>query len=232
MRTGRIILLTLRHASVISAFVLFCVITFAGCGAGREVTLSDFDPSPEEDSKENLSSEKLSSEGLSSEGSSPKEVSEEEPQELCVFVCGAVSEEGVYILPEGSRVIDAVEAAGGFTKEADTSYINQAAFVQDAEKIDIPTADEAAALREKGVQDEVSGPDQSGASGSDGLPVDLNTADAETLMRIPGIGEVKAARIVQYREEHGRFGDIEEITNVNGIGESSLEQMRPYITVR
>ena len=231
MRTGRIILLTLRHASVISAFVLFCVITFAGCGAGREVTLSDFDPSPEEDSKEILSSEELSSEESSSEGSTPKGISGE-PQELCVFVCGAVSEEGVYILPEGSRVIDAVEAAGGFTKEADTSYINQAAFVQDAEKIDIPTADEAAALREKGVQDEVSGPAQSGASGSGDLPVDLNTADAETLMRIPGIGEVKAARIVQYREEHGRFGDIEEITNVNGIGESSLEQMRPYITVR
>ena len=231
MRTGRIILLTLRHASVISAFVLFCVITFAGCGAGREVTLSDFDPSPEEVSKEMPSSEEISSEESSSEGSTPKGISGE-PQELCVFVCGAVSEEGVYILPEGSRVIDAVEAAGGFTKEADTSYINQAAFVQDAEKIDIPTADEAAALREKGVQEEVSGPDQSGASGSDGLPVDLNTADAETLMRIPGIGEVKAARIVQYREEHGRFGDIEEITNVNGIGESSLEQMRPYITVR
>ena len=152
----------------------------------------------------------------------------DEKKSILVFVCGAVQSEGVYELPEGARVIDAVQAAGGYTDEADRSYINQAAFVYDAQKLRIPTAEEAAELEEP---EETAGDDLGSHVSTGGGRININTADLDELMRIPGIGESKARNILSYREEHGRFGSVREIMNVRGIGSSVYEKMKDCITV-
>ena len=138
--------------------------------------------------------------------------------------------EGVYELPESSRVIDAVEAAGGYSEDADRIYVNQAEYVYDTQRVEIPTFEEAQRLRE--IEAEAAA--EQGDSGSvreNGL-IDINTADKQELMRIPGIGESKADRIIEYRQIHGRFGSIEELMNVSGIGSGMYEKMKDCITVK
>jgi len=149
-------------------------------------------------------------------------------RQICVFVCGAVMNEGVYYLDEGSRVIDAVNAAGGFREDADRSYVNQAEYVYDAERVSIPTAGEAEELRTdaKAEREEPQGAGQAG----NGL-ININTASKSELMEIPGIGESKADRIISYRQNHGRFGSVDEIQNVSGIGSGIYEGLKDYITV-
>ena len=145
-------------------------------------------------------------------------------------LCGAVNCEGVYELPESSRVIDAVEAAGGYSEDADRIYVNQAEYVYDTQRVEIPTFEEAQRLRE--IEAEAAA--EQGDSGSvreNGL-IDINTADKQELMRIPGIGESKADRIIEYRQIHGRFGSIEELMNVSGIGSGMYEKMKDCITVK
>lgn len=158
-----------------------------------------------------------------------KNTEEPAPAKICVFVCGAVKKEGVYFLCEGSRVIDAVTAAGGYREDADRAYVNQAEYVYDAERVSIPTIDEARELRE-GTRTAQEGRERSAGRSEDGR-ININTASKTELMEIPGIGESKADRIIAYRENHGRFGSIEEITNVSGIGSAIYEGMKDYITV-
>ena len=145
---------------------------------------------------------------------------------VCVFVCGAVNAEGVYELPERSRVIDAVEAAGGYSDDADRTYVNQAEYVYDTQRIEIPTKEEAQMLRE--YERDAGSDNESGRS--DGR-IDLNTADRKALMTLPGIGESKADRILEYRQAHGRFGSTEELMNVSGIGSGVYEKIKDYIKV-
>ena len=150
-------------------------------------------------------------------------------KQVCVFVCGAVKNEGVYFLSEGSRVIDAVNAAGGYREDADRVYVNQAEYVYDAERVMIPTIEEAQALKAT-VGEAIQDPGQvSGQSGKS--LININTASRSELMQIPGIGESKAERIIAYRENHGRFGSVEEIRNVSGIGDGIYEGLKDYITV-
>ena len=137
--------------------------------------------------------------------------------------------EGVYYLDEGSRVIDAVNAAGGFREDADRSYVNQAEYVYDAERVSIPTAGEAEELRtDAGAERET--PLQGAGQTGNGL-ININTASRTELMEIPGIGESKADRIISYRENHGRFGSVDEIRNVSGIVSVIYEGLKDYITV-
>lgn len=154
----------------------------------------------------------------------------EHVETICVFVCGAVNREGVYELPESARVIDAVEAAGGYSEEADRIYVNQAEYVYDTQRIEIPTVEEAQRLRE--IAEESGGVQGDSDSARENGLIDINTADRQELMRIPGIGESKADRIIEYRQIHGRFGSIEELMNVSGIGSGMYEKMKDCITVK
>ena len=154
-------------------------------------------------------------------------------RQICVFVCGAVMNEGVYYLDEGSRVIDAVNAAGGYREDADRIYVNQAEYVYDAERVRIPTVGEAEEYRKQdgsAYGDEGQGSGRSAPQTANGL-ININTASRSELMQIPGIGESKADRIIAYRENHGRFGSVEEILNVSGIGDGIYEGLKDYITV-
>ena len=151
------------------------------------------------------------------------------PSSICVFVCGAVEREGVYKLPDGSRVIDAVRAAGGFSKEADTTYINQAEYVYDTQRIEIPTLEQADLMRTESGQDQAP-TGSAGGRDPDGR-ININHAAKQELMELPGIGESKAERIIAYRQAHGDFTSCEEIMNVNGIGEAMFENIKDHISV-
>lgn len=177
------------------------------------------------------------------------------PQEavmICVHVCGAVKHAGVYELPEGSRVFEAVNMAGGFTEEADENYVNQAQRLSDGSKLVIPTAEQAQSVRADGgnsteqigivEQAAVSRPEGYGAGsgpggdagGADIAPdgkVNINTASEAQLCKIPGIGAVRAAAIVAYRQESGGFGSIEDIMNVSGIKEGTYAKIKDSISV-
>ncbi len=152
----------------------------------------------------------------------------DEERVLCVHISGAVMRPGVYELPEGSRLYEAVDRAGGFSVDADGEYMNLAAVLEDGKQYHIPTFEEAEALRAGGVTD---GKEEASAFTSDGK-LDINLAQAEDFMQLNGIGESKAKAIVAYREENGPFTDIEEIKNVSGIGEGTFQRLKDQITVR
>ena len=236
MQSRFIFSLITRTEIVIYAVLAAAALLGTGCGREKEAV---FVPAIRSDSGETGPS------GRPPESADPAENAERaeadaEPRLICVFVCGAVNREGVYELPEGARVIDAVNAAGGYSGDADTNYVNQAQYVTDTERVEIPTREEADALREAGNaaggSGSISGLQGSGSASqgrqapSSGA-VNINTAGIDELMTLPGIGENKAAKIIEYREDHGRFGATEEIMNVSGIGNSVYDRMKDHITV-
>lgn len=139
-------------------------------------------------------------------------------KKLTVYVCGAVVHPGVYELPMESRVYEAVALAGGMSDEAALTAVNQAELLADGQMIVIPTAEEqqteAAAVREY----------------EQGL-VNINTADLEELKTLPGIGDSKARSIIAYREKNGAFGAIQDIKNVDGIGDGVFAKLEGCIKV-
>ncbi len=137
-----------------------------------------------------------------------------------VYVCGAVNSPGVYALPEGSRIYEAVQLAGGLREDACAESVNQAECLTDGQMIQILTNEEAIALSEKNTVADV--------ENSDGR-VNINTASVTELMTLPGVGQSKAEAIVAYREEKGAFSAIEEIMNVAGIKEGIYNQMKDHI---
>lgn len=145
----------------------------------------------------------------------------EELSACVIHICGAVADPGVYELPAGSRIRDAVLAAGGFLEEASESALNLAAFVTDGQQIIVWTKEEAAA--------DQMGREAERETGS-GL-VNINQADSSQLCTLPGIGESRAAAIIAYREAGGPFGSIEDIMKVDGIKEASFEKLKDRITV-
>ena len=143
----------------------------------------------------------------------------------------------VYVLPEGSRITDAVRAAGGFTEDAARDSWNLAELLTDGEMILIPSEEEWAAAGKSGgnvsgnaAEDPpaVKAPRESGKK-ADGR-IDLNTADAETLMTLPGIGESKASRIIAWREQYGPFRSAEDLMRIPGIKQSTYNQLKDQIT--
>ena len=160
----------------------------------------------------------VESDVLSEVQSTPVTESSTEPIKIYVHICGEVNNPGVYELAEGSRIFEAVEAAGGFTEEAAQASLNLAQVISDEEQIVILTQDEAA---EKARQE------REQAAGI----VNLNTASKEQLMSLPGIGESRAEDIIRYRKESGGFQNIEEIMSVPGIKESAYLKIKDSITV-
>lgn len=137
-----------------------------------------------------------------------------EQEDIYVYVCGAVVREGVYKMPSGSRIYEAVEMAGGFREDAATSEVNQAEVLQDASRVYIPTFAEIISANEE----------------KDGK-INLNAATKEELMTLPGVGEAKADSIIQYRNENGGFKSIEEIMNISGIKEGLFEKIKDLIKI-
>ena len=171
------------------------------------------------------------------------DASSEEAKTLVVHICGAVSAPGVYELPAGSRIIDAVEAGGGFLPEAEEACCNLAEEIVDGCQIYIMTKSESCAdgqtEKKAGIQtspdSDMQSTDRNVRSNSapaleNGL-VNLNTADIAALTTLPGIGESRAKAIISYREQHGAFAQIEDIMKISGIKQAAFSKIKDKITV-
>lgn len=143
------------------------------------------------------------------------------PAVVQVHVSGAVAAPGLYLLSSGARVVDAVASAGGFGESADRNAVNLARPVTDGEQLHVPEVGE--------VQTD---PAPGGTTdGGDGGVIDLNTADEAQLDTLPRIGPALAQRIIDWREENGRFTSVEDLLAVPGIGDKMLESLRDLVRV-
>ena len=160
------------------------------------------------------------------------------PREIYVYMTGAVKKPGVYKFPEGSRIFEVVEAAGGFTDKADIAALNLAETFSDAQHIHIPVKGERPRVNTNTntnadtythitVQ-----PNESNRKPNDSNLVDINHASESELQRLKGVGSAIAKRIIEYRQKHGRFNSAEELINVRGIGPAKLEKMKSQIIIR
>jgi len=150
------------------------------------------------------------------------EIVEEIPK-IYVDIAGEITNPGVYMLDEGSRVNDLIIMAGGVTKEANLSNVNLASVLSDGIKITIPNKKDTATKNI--IQTSIIGNNKSSGV------VNINQADVEELTTLSGIGESIATSIVEYRNKNGNFKNKEDIKNVSGIGESLFEKIKDYITV-
>jgi competence protein ComEA len=141
---------------------------------------------------------------------------------VTVHVAGAVRRPGVYRLAPRSRVVDAVRRAGGVRRRADLSALNLAARVEDGRQVVVPLRAAPGAPASGGA---------AGAGAAPEVPIDLNTATPEQLDELDGIGPGMAGAILEYREEHGGFGSVEELGQVPGIGEKRLAALREKVRV-
>lgn len=140
-------------------------------------------------------------------------------QTMQVSVTGAVATPGVVTVPEGARLSDVASAAGGFAPDADLSRIHLAGRVGDGESVLIPSVSVASATT------------GNSTGNNAGTMLDINTATAEELEALPGIGEVLAGRIIDYRTSNGPFASIDDLTDISGISVRLVDQLRPLITV-
>ena len=158
-------------------------------------------------------------------------VEEEEDYKIVIHITGEVNNEGIIEIKEGGRISDAIEEAGGLTKEADLERVNLAYELEDGQKIYIPNK------KDKDIEeyvtegvDDIVLPDELSKAG-DGL-VNINKASSEELQELDGIGEALAENIIAYRENNGKFKNIENIKNVSGIGDSKYEKIKDNIKIR
>jgi competence protein ComEA len=139
-------------------------------------------------------------------------------RKVVVHVVGQVYKPGLYSLPEGSRVDDAIKRAGGPKPKAALALVNLAAPVADGQQVVVPSNREAAQA--------LAGGSMAGGAGG---PVHLNSATLDQLDELPGIGPVTAQKILDYRSEHGAFGSVEELDAVPGIGPATLDELRDLV---
>ena len=188
---------------------LAAALVAAGCAGKDGESLEELSVSAESEPEE--------------EGAVPQE--EQEPAEtVYVYVCGAVNAPGVYELKKDARVFEAITLAGGMTAEAAPEAVSQARTVADGEQIYVPTVREVQ-MQGSGVEDIVTG--NADVSGK----ININTAGKEELMTLTGIGEAKAQSILDYREEHGQFGSIEDLMLIEGIKEGVFNKIKEDITI-
>ena len=171
------------------------------------------------------------------------EIEQEETTKIIIHVTGAVKNEGIVQIEEGGRIADAVDAANGFSEDADISQINLAYQLEDGQKIYITSindekiGEEEKVLQKEYVTDEAGDDiiledEISNVKSKKDEKININTADQIELEEIPGVGESTAQKIIEYRETNGKFKTIEDIKNVNGIGESKFENMKEKICVK
>jgi len=145
------------------------------------------------------------------------------PGKIWLHISGAVGRPGVYEAPVGARVFTVLQQAGGVLPQGDESQVNLAAVVADGMRIHIPLRGEA--------REWMAGNSPGGGSAPVGGRLDLNRGTTTELEALPGIGEVLARRIVEYRREHGPFHSVEELVQVKGIGEKMMQKLRPLVGV-
>lgn len=144
---------------------------------------------------------------------------------ITVHITGEIKYPGVVVLKNGDRIVDAIEAAGGETENADLDRVNLAYVLNDGDKIYIPNKNEE---EEKG--NIITTENEIGQEKK--ITININTATLEELIKLPGIGEATANKIIEYRKQNGKFQNIEELKNVPGIGNSKYETLKEMIRAK
>lgn len=218
-------------------FVILCMLMCVCQGCSDEEVMEII--SEEADKEENADdSLEEASDALADNTEKTENIETNDSQSFVVYVSGYVNNPGVYELSAGSRVIDAIDAAGGYSKEAYDNYLNLASLISDGQMIYVPSEEEVeSGSIERGV---ASGADGSGVGGvtggngggnssGSGALVNINQASKEELMTLPGIGESKADKIIAYREENGRFSTPEGIMDISGIKDGLYNKIKDKI---
>ena len=207
--------------------VIFCFFLWMTCGAGNSM---EAETSYTDVTVLSTSSSKQSSQSLSEASSQSKtEGSEKDTSKVTVDVKGAVANPGVYTLKASARVTDAIKAAGGMTEDADAKSVNLAASLSDEEVVYVATKDENLSVLGQSGTGQVS--DKGGQTSAKDGKINLNTATSEELQTISGIGAKRAEDIIAYRESHGGFQSVDDLKNVSGIGDKTLDKIRESLYV-
>lgn len=233
-----------------AVFVFLCA--FSGCGRDLraveldEVTLSgDSQEGSDQDTDLPQTAEKTGQscaqtdqvkDSLSAAAVGPETDSSDSEDEIYVYICGCVRQPGVYSFVPGSRVYEAVEKAGGFLEEASLVSVNLALELKDQMQIYIPSVQECASGDGleviTGAKDAALDHASEDTQGTDAaVLVNINTADAQRLMELPGIGPSKARDIIEYRETQGGFKSVEDLMNIPGIKNGVFEKIKDLVTV-
>lgn len=158
-----------------------------------------------------------------------EEIETENTQEkIMVHIIGEVKNQGVVVLESGARIVDAIEAAGGETDEADLTKLNLAYILNDGEKIKVPKKGEE---QQEYITSTI-GLETLEENKTESQKININTANLEELTKLPGIGEATANKIISYRKETGKFKTIEDLKNVPGIGNSKFDNLKDMITIK
>lgn len=183
--------------------ILFALLCLTGCKQNKMIITSN-DDIISSDTEEEIQ------ENITSEETSEEKL-------IYVYVCGHVVKPGVYSLSSDARMMDALELAGGMTEDGNPVALNLAEHMTDGMTLYVPGLEETAT--------------QGCAAETDDGLVNINAADKETLMTVPGIGESKADAIISYREEHGNFSKVEDLMNISGIKEGVFQKIKDYVKV-
>lgn len=215
---------TLRVMVIVT--LLFYALMLAGCRKETEVFIKEYEDSGLDEAQTAVTEEPYNN-------GNPLDtelITQTETEVLMyyVYVCGAVAKPGVYMLPQGSRVYEALELAGGLTEDADDTYINQAEPVSDGQMIRVYTCEEVQD-KDLGLTDKTDG--ISDDEHSIDNRININTAGKNELMTLPGIGSAKAEAILAYRQEYGGFSKVEELMNIPGIKSGVFVQIKELIKV-
>lgn len=153
----------------------------------------------------------------------------QEAAAVTVYVTGAVNKPGVVSIKEGGRAADAVNACGGLLPTADGDKVNMAQVLKDGQQLRIPEKQNASQVQ--AAANGTKGSPAAGTKTAEGGIVNINTASAEELDTLPGIGPAMAKRIIEYRETEGSFSAVEDIKKVRGIGEAKFQKLRDRICI-
>ena len=158
----------------------------------------------------------------------------EEKNIIIVHITGAVKNPGIVRLEEGSRIEDAISKAGGLNEDADITNVNLAYILEDGIKIKIPSNSDVTGVQNENILNSDSGENivEEFKDSNKSSPLNINKATEQDLQNLPGIGLSLASKIIEYREENGKFSTKEDIKNVNGIGESKYENIKEHICVK
>lgn len=229
-----------KNQTIRYLLILMSVLVFSGCGRQegvfydgsgqiRQEGTGQEQSGPEQNDRNQNGWEQNDREEAGAEGQS---ILETQQAGVCfIHICGAVVCPGVYQVPEGSRLYEAISQAGGLSADACDYMVNQAQIVTDGMQIYIPTVQEAETVQSAypaagSGTGWVTGREQT----QDGS-VNLNSATKEQLMTLPGIGESRAEAIIAYRQEHGGFSNVEELMNVSGIKQGVYDRLKERIRV-
>ena len=163
-----------------------------------------------------------------------KDTKVEEKNMIIVHITGAVKNPGIVKLEEGSRIEDAINKAGGLNEDADITNVNLAYILEDGIKIKIPSSLDVTEVQNENILNSDSGENivEEFEDSDESSLLNINKATKQDLQNLPGIGVSLASKIIEYREENGKFANIEDIKNVNGIGESKYENIKEHICVK